>query len=332
MQYGPVIDTPPKKPAELRAHAVSNDTVTIDTWRDTWVKNMQANAEKFDFAANSIGQLWGTQQYKPVLVAGSGPSLKRNIGQLKDRREMCLVSCLHNFHFMEDNEVAPEYYVTLDAGPIVIDEVFAGGKHSPEHYWELTKNRTLLAYIGSPPELFEKWQGKVLWFSCPVSDQTYLQTIEKLNFNVFVSTGGNVLGAAMYIAKGFMGANPVVFVGADFSFDNYDIDKPRFHPWDSSYDEKMGNCVRLVDVYGNAVPSWPSYAGFKSWFDHIASAVCPGLWFNCTEGGCLGAYPEGNISAFKTMDLADFYRMYFMNDEMEEQAKNPATEERKLLF
>jgi hypothetical protein len=329
LDFQNVIETPPIAPQALYGQACSNDGATIDAWKEQWIAQIRANKKTYGtFSDKSVGQLHGSGALKPAIIAGAGPSLAYNADQLKNRGGIPLISCLHNFHFMEDRGIAPDYYVTLDAGEVTIGEVSEGGSKTEEEYWALTEKRTLLAFIGTHPKLLEKWRGKVLFFNCPVaSDDIIAATEEKERFNMFVGTGGNVLGACLYIAKGILGANPIAFVGADFSF-GYNR---RFHAWESKYDAHLGNVVKMIDVYGNKVLSWQSYANFKSWFDFIAIKV-PGLYINCTEGGTFGAYPEGNIAAVKQMELAQFLSMYQMHEHLREQCQNPGTEERKLIF
>lgn len=329
LEYQRLIDGPPAPPAALRQQSTSNDANTVSAWRDLWIANAKANHARFgSFKEHGIGKLWGKHQYQPVIVAGSGPSLRDNVATLAKKRGVPVVSCLHNFHLMEDSGVEVDYYVSLDAGDIVLEEVSEGGSRSPEEYWALTKNRTLLAYIGSPPRLFEKWQGKVYLFNCPVPDQAVVEAIEAIEkFGTCVSTGGNVLGASLYIAKGILGASMVAFVGADFSF-SY---RNKFHGWDSKYDKDLGQTVKLTDVYGIPVKSWQSYANFKAWFDWVAATV-PGVYLNCSEGGCLGSYPEGNMLQVRPMDLAAFLDAVHMNDHLKGQCDDPAIQTIQILF
>lgn len=332
LQYAPLIERPPIAPQQLHQKACQNDSVTINSWREIWLKNIKANNERFDFKEKGIGHLFGQFSHLPVVVAGSGPSLKINAHQLKDRNKtMKVISCLHNFHYFVDQEIDVDYYVTLDSGAIVIDEVSEGGTKTEDEYWAATKDKTLLAFIGTDPKLFDKWQGEVYFFNCPISDSEMTKLSEEIGFHTYVGTGGNVLGASTYIAKAIFGGNPIVFIGADFSFANYNVDKPMFHAWDSQYDKDVGVTIPMVDIFGNSVKSWPSYANFKAWFDYICTVV-PGIWINCTEGGTLGAYREGVLMSVKPMDLADCLRMYEMYDEMREQCEDPATENKKLLF
>ena len=302
LEYQPYIDQPPIAPRDLHSEACKNDEVTINSWRKTWESNVKTNHERHGpFESRSIGQIYGKSHHKPVIIAGSGPSLKNNVSAMASRKDITLVSCLHNFHFLEDHDVKADYYVSLDAGEVVIEEVYEGGKHSPDHYWSATKDHTLLCYIGTSPRLLEKWQGKVLFFNCPVPDTEYMSFIDEIEiFNTYVSNGGNVLGACMYIARAFLGASSVAFTGADFCF-SYD---KKFHGWDSKYDAKLGQVMRVRDVFGLPVYTWKSYHNFKGWFEFISMTV-PGVYYNCSEGGTLGAYSDGNIRSLIQMSLKE---------------------------
>jgi hypothetical protein len=328
LEYSPYIEMP-VQPRSLFTEACQNDEVTVNAWRKTWESNVRTNHEKYGpFAEKSLGELYGKFHQRPAIVAGAGPSLKNSLEALKSKKDIPLISCLHNFHFLEDNGTPADLYVTLDAGEVTIEEVYEGGTKTPDEYWALSKDRTLLAYIGTSPRLLEKWQGKILFFSAPVPDDDYMNFCDSIEkFNVYVSNGGNVLGACMYISKAFLGASVVAYIGADFSF-SYD---KKFHSWDSKYDAKMGHCLRVRDIFGLPVYTWKSYHNFKGWFEWVSMTV-PGVYFNCSEGGTLGAYEEGNIRSIIQKPLNDFIRQMNMYEEIEEQAKNPKTEIKKLLF
>lgn len=329
LHYQNYIEVPPLQPKQMYGAACSSDGVTIDTWRETWIKHAQATYARFgSFSAHSVGKLHGKFSGRPAIIAGSGPSLGYNGELLAQRGDIPLISCLHNYQFFEDRGVKPDFYVTLDAGEVVVEEVFEGGKKSEAEYWESTKDKTLIAFIATHPKLFEKWQGKVYLYNAPVPDQKFMDTVDALEpFNVYISNGGNVLGASLYIAKAVLGCNPIAYVGADFAF-GYNR---KFHAWDSKYDAKLGHVLRTVDIYGNKVLTWQSYFNFKNWFDWVALQV-PGIYINCTEGGTMGAYPEGNLMAIRQMRLDDFLEMYQMHDALKAVCENPTLNERKLLF
>jgi hypothetical protein len=329
LHFSPYIPSAPQRSDAMYAQSCSNDKPTIASWRDTWLRQFAANKAKYgSFAEHSAGSLYNAHKGLPAIVAGSGPSLAYNGHLLKDRGNAILVSALHNFHFFEDRDIPVDYYVTLDAGPVTIEEVSEGGQHDEEWYWARTEKCTLLAYCATHPDLLAKWRGRILFFNCPIPDlglMAELDAIEK--FNTFLSTGGNVLGGCFYFAKGIFGCSMTAFVGADFSFGYND----KFHGWDSKYDKSIGNCMRVTDIFGNKVRTWPSYHNFKVWFDWVAENV-PGIYVNCTEGGTFGAYDDGNILSVRQMELAQFLAMLNMSDHLKDQCEKPAEAERKVLF
>lgn len=329
LEFQNVIDQPPVEPNNLYRQSCSNDTITIESWRPTWIGQVKENHKKFGpFKDKSLGRMFNYNKLKPAIVAGSGPSLKVNAEKLKERGDIPLISCLHNFHYFEDLGLDPEFYVTLDAGPVTIEEVSEGGTKTAEEYWALTKNRTLLAFVGTNPTLLEKWQGPIYFYTCPVPDKAFQDETKAVeNFNTLVSTGGNVLGACYYIAKAIMGSNPIAFVGADFSF-SYD---KKFHAWDSKYDASLGQVMKVTDVFGNKRLTWASYYNFKCWFDFMSMKV-PGITINCTEGGIFGAYTEGNIASVQQMGLEQFLKMYNLNDILRPQCESPDVEANTILF
>ncbi len=328
LNFQNTIECSPTPPADLYRQAASNDAITINSWRDTWIRQFKANHEKFGpFKDRSIGQLFNKHRFSPAIVVGSGPSLRDNAAGLLNNPGLPVLSCLHNFHFLEDLGVKVDYYVSLDSGPVTVEEVSEGGDASAD-YWAKTKSKTLLAYAGSHPELLERWQGEIYFFNAPIPDQSLKDEMDKTEkFNCHVSNGGNVLGAALYIAKAFMGCDTVIFMGADFSFSYED----KFHGWDSKYDTRIGNVMTLVDVYGQKVKTWPSYANFKAFFEFVAQSV-PGEYINCSEGGCFGSYLEGNIRAVKQMELAECFKRYTMSDHIAPVVTDPVNGEVKILY
>jgi len=323
------IETPPVTPTEMYSQAASGDIATTNHWESIWLGNIKANHDKYGpFKERGIGKFHNIFKYKPCIIAGAGPSLKKNGHLLKNRGDIPLVSCLHNFHYFEDQDISVDFYVSLDGGPVTVEEVYEGGKNAPEWYWERSKTKKLIAFIGTHPSLLEKWQGEIYFMNSPVPSPSYMEKMNAIEpFNQYVSTGGNVLGACLYLAKGYFGSNPIAFIGADFCFSYM----RRFHAWESKYDAHLGNVIKMTDIYGNKVLSWQSYANFKAWFDSVALRV-PGIWINCTEGGTLGAFPQGNMTAIKQMRLKDFLEMYEMSHHLLDVSKDASQQNLKILF
>jgi len=332
LEFQPYIMASPVTPQDAHNQACQADANTITHWRETWLRNIKDNKATYgSFAENSVGQVWDTAKGRPAIIAGAGPSLKKTIERLKDRpKDMLLISCLHNFHYMEANNANVDYYVSLDAGPLTIKEITEGSGKTEEECFAMSKNKTLIAYVGTQPELLRKWQGKVLFFSAPIPDPELNKEIQKIEpFRVFVESGGSVFGTSMFFAKGFLGCTTTIFVGADFSFSS--AAKTQFHPWESDYDKNLGNYINAVDIFGNRKKTWLSYYNFKLWTEVVAQRV-PGIYINASEGGILGAHRDGNIIHIKQMWLDQVYDMFDLHQHKKEQALTPELDNKKVLI
>ena len=329
LSFQEIIPGPPPGMEQLHSSACSNDAITINSWKQQWLDQIKQNIQHYDVKKNSAMLEYGKAAMKPVLCMGSGPSLQKNIQTYAEhKRDITAVSCLHNYAFLEDNGCHADYYVNLDAGEITVPELSQGGVQGEKHYWESTKDKTLIATILSYPELLKRWKGKILFYNCPIPDLD--EEIKKIiDFPLYFNMGGNTLGAAMYFSKAILGCNPVIFMGADFSF-GYNH---QFHPFASPYDKQFSGTIPVTDIFGNRVHTWRSYYNFKCWFDWMAcggSGGNPALWVNATEGGILGAYPEGNIRQVLQMSLKEALSMYHHYKQMPELVK-PNTNTRLLI-
>lgn len=320
LEYQNYIPAPPLSQNQLYGQACSNDTITVSTWIKEWLSNMEKNS-KWDWAKDSAyDREYAKCAYRPVIIAGSGPSLKKNAHLLKKRpKEIALVSCLHNFAYFEDLGVKADYYLNLDAGDITIPEMSQGGTKSHDYYVDATKDSVLVTATHANPKLHELWKGEKRWFRTMIPNAEGMVAADKISngFDTFFQVGGNTLGACLYFARAILGGSPIVYVGADFSF-GYNH---KFHPFDTPYDNQFSGLIPATDCFGNRVYTWNSYFNFKCWMEYI---ICggqgnnPGFFINCTEGGILGSYNEGNIQQLQQMPLETFLKIYDLHKYMPE--------------
>ena len=332
LELQPYINSAPISDVDAHNQACTNDDITIERWKDQWISQIKSNHQTYGpFSQRSVGLLHGELQGAPTVIVGSGPSLQENAHLLKDKSDdIRVVSCLHNFHYLEDLGVKVDYYVTLDAGELTISEISEGGSKSEDEYWEMTKDKKLLAFIGTHPQLLEKWKGSIYFFNAPVPHEGYTKEVDDVEkFNIYIESGGNVLGASLMLVKGILGSQISIFIGADFAFS----DKPKttFHAWDSKYDANLGNYLRVTSIFGHTLKTWQSYYNFKLWFDVVAQRV-PGIYINATENGCFGAYKEGNICHIRQMTLKDALDLFSIHNIKKEVCLDPTIEKRIILI
>ena len=311
-QLQKTIDHLPVPKENLWDQACSGDKVTNQSWNKTWNDAVKENAKNYDFIKNSCMKFHEQEAYKPVIIAGAGPSLRSNYKYLKEqyskqkntytgketeqllggRKDIKIASCLHNFAFFEDHDIMTEddWYLNLDSGPITITELSEGGKHKEEWYWNKTKDRVLVTTALANPKLLEKWQGEIYFFKTASSVvKDHAKIVDPTKVPTF-SVGGNVLGACLYFAKAILGAGDIIFIGADFCFSH----DQKFHAWDSQYDNKFQGVIPTTDIYGNRAYTWPSYYNFKCFFEHVAAGGQghnPQMFINATEGGHIRGVP-----------------------------------------
>jgi len=332
LELQPYINSAPISHGDAHNQACTNDNATIDRWSQQWLSQIRSNHASYGpFSKRSVGSLYGEIQGSPTVIVGSGPSLKENAHLLVEKPEnIRIISCLHNFHYLEDLGVDVDYYVTLDAGELTIDEISEGGLKSEDEYFELTKDKKLLAFIGTHPKLLEKWQGEIYFFNAPVPDEAYTKKVDEIEpFHIYVESGGNVLGASLMLAKGILGSQISIFIGADFAFS--DSEKTSFHAWDSKYDKDLGHYIMVPSIFGHRIRTWQSYYNFKLWFDVVAQRI-PGIYINATENGCLGAYREGNLCHIRQMTLKECLDMFSIHTIKKSACLDPSNDRRIILI
>lgn len=314
-EYQPLIAEPPPDVGDLYKRACGGDRVTIDSWKDTWIKHYQSAKDHFgSFEEHSAGRLHGVNRHKPAIVLGSGPSLKDSIPALLKNQEkehpVMSISALHNFGYFEDEGIKPDYYLSLDSGAVVIDDVSESRNQDGKFYWEQTKGKVLLATIMSDPRLFELWQGELYLFNSLIPDMSLREEFAKIEkMTCYISSGGNAGGACMYAAKAIMGSSSIMYVGLDMCFDYDD----KFHSYSTHYDN-VGKYIRWPDVFGVPRKTWMSYLNFKFFLDNVAKTI-PGTWINCSSG-LLGSYVGGNLKHYEYMDLQTALAQYHMSEEV----------------
>lgn len=320
LEYQPGIDFPPMTGEQMYSQACTGDKVTIDTWRETWIKNYRSTVERFgDLSLKSYGKLHGRDRHKAVICLASGPSLKQSIDALRrnqvQEHPITVISALHNYAMMKDYGIKVDYYVSLDAGDVVIDDMTEFGTKDKDYYWKLTEEDKLLAYVASPPALFDKWKGEVMLFNCLLPDPELRKTLDAIQpLHAYISSGGNAGGAVLYTGKAIFGAATIMLCGYDFCFDY----NKAFHAVPTKYDSYKGNgagvTIRHPDIFGNLRHTWPSYMNFAIWTSWVTMTV-PGQWINCSEG-ILGAYREGNIRTMKYCSLENALEQFRVADEV----------------
>jgi hypothetical protein len=259
---------------------------TVNGWKDRWEKNFKANSEAYDFSSLNVKQLKYKHKGLPALLIGAGSSLVKNLEVIKTKPFIKYVS-LHSLRYMMENGVRPDYVVSLDAHE----------KQAKFFEGVDTTDLVLLADIRTAPDVLSAWKGKVYFFNAENKINPYC------SISTNIVSGGSVMGAAYNLAIN-LGAKKIIFCGMDFSNPFGEIHKVQYA--DGSTDEGTGvDAFITADISGRGIWTLVRMWLYKIWFENSALSMSGIEHINATEGGILGAYPEGNLSYIKQMKLAE---------------------------
>ncbi len=302
------------------------------TWIEQGVQNLPALAHW-----PSVAALDGRLAGKPMVIVAPGPSLARNVDQLRALQGRAVITAFsHSLRPVLAAGVTPDFVVTVD--PQDVRYHFAGCDVS----------RSCLVNAATVhPSLFELPAARFLSLSanCAIDDWLF----DALGEEALVPGGGSVATSAFSLALRW-GCDPIVFVGLDLSFPggNYyvstcsdggvraraDGDTIRVEGWSRAFESMKARggpavagerAVELPGWHGGTVPSSFMFALFHRWFVDRMKSVTARV-YNCTEGGAhiagmqhvpLAEVAFGDVfevpvvePAARTQRVADHFRGY----------------------
>ena len=115
-----------------------------------WRRNIQTN-KKYYIKGNP--KLEGIVTY----VVGAGPSLDKNVEELKHINKRGIVVCIDaNYEYMINKGIVPEYCVSIDASDKIYDMMKSVMKKS--------KHTILVCNAASNPKVIAAWKGKRFFY------------------------------------------------------------------------------------------------------------------------------------------------------------------------
>jgi hypothetical protein len=243
--------------------------------------NMLGNIQEIVQAAG-VGCLQGQFEGVPAFIVSSGPSLDKNIAQLKEVGGRGIIFCAESSATaLIKNGIAPDAVVVIERVKNSYEFHFKGRTYP--------KNVALLALSVVDPRVLPAFKGAKI----PVfRDREILNLWMDKYFGDghVIDAGANVSHMAMELAV-FMGADPVIFVGQDFAYGAQDVS----HSRDTVYFEEKGReaqsrlqlipAVTLEGNDGQPVHSNRLWADFKQGLEQKLTAYPQKTFINATEGG-----------------------------------------------
>jgi hypothetical protein len=236
----------------------------------------------------------------PAFIVANGPSLDKNISQLKRIQDKGIIICAESSVIpLIKNNIKVDVMAVLERTKYTYEYHFKNVKHQEDMVLlalGVVDKNVFPSFSGAKIPVFRKKEAISSWLNGHIGDESSLDA------------GANVSHMAFELAVLF-GANPIVFVGQDYSYG----DKGVTHSKDSVYLEEKGERARKIleskrviyveGVYGEKVPSNQLWIDFKRGLEEKIELNPNKIVIDATEGG---AKIKGTVCK-KLSDVIDEY-------------------------
>jgi hypothetical protein len=249
------------------------------------------NNLKYIGKATTVNKLKGKYKNKPAIIVSAGPSLSKNIDNLKEVKNALILSGGRTLKPLIDRNVMPSCIGVVDPGEVSYKVV-------------------------------EEYIDKI---ECPLifNDQVHPKIVENHKENNFItrmnkflddiweeppyilSCGGSIAHSLTILAL-YMGCNPVIFIGQDLAYTgDRGHDVSAGNRWrELSFDEyKRNDDIYVEDVNGNPVRTSLLLNDYKKSMEEIIAQWPEVEFINATEGGA-------NIKGAKNTKLSEVLKRF----------------------
>ncbi len=258
------------------------------------VKNLRMLYSHYNF--NSLHQ--SLPKNVPVIIVGAGPSLDKNIDELKYAKgKACIITCDTALKPLIDHGIIPDLFVVVD--PKKPMELFER---------EEIKEIPVISGLDVPYTLMQSHQGKkILYFDTAIIAKVLQQAFgDAWNTPQYymggIPTGGNVASTAFSAAR-LMGARTIILMGQDMALTGEKEHASGTFQADRRFDLSNRNLPLVESVDGGMVPTLHILKSYLSWFEEQIRLYPNLKVINATEGGA-------KVHGSKQMALRDAIRAY----------------------
>lgn len=230
----------------------------------------------------------------PVVIASGGPSLTKQINNLKKFRNKIILICAGStINSLLKNNISPDYVVTID-----------GGIANYNHFKDISLNNTDILYAPTSHykirESFKR-NGFVFINGGMRSLQGYFKNITNDIFPI-IPGGGSVAHYALSIAKRIT-SGPICLVGQDLAYTNQ-MTHATGNLSAKNAKEVNKKLLKVEGYYNDIVETNDSFNTMIDTFEQLQLAdPHRNTTYNCTEGGA-------KIKLFEQLPFEDFLKRY----------------------
>ena len=242
----------------------------------------------------------------PAVIVCPGPSLQKNISDLKQLKGKALIICvLHALKAVRAEGIVPDMVIHVDPQNLKEQKLSKNKKDGNlfDHWINEIDLKDVPYFVTTStgsPDNFDAPVDEVLWMSPGMEIGDHLP----VDLHDYTRIGGSVSHSAFDLAIEF-GCSKIALIGQDLAL----TDDGEVYSENAKIGKKisrrkaLGEQFKVKGFYGKEVTTTSSFAYFAQFYRNFATQV-KGLGvsvFNCTEGGMF-------IEGFKHTSLKDFYQ------------------------
>ncbi len=262
---------------------------TISRFDKLWAYNIASNAAKIS-THYGVNKFFDKYKNIPAIIVSAGPSLEKNIRKLKEIKNKALIIAVDTaMKPLFSHNISPHFIITIDPQ-----------KKNSKYFRNVNfKDSVLIAESSVDKEAIDSFNGAIYFINSIFPLAKYF--MEELGDRGDITTGGSVSTAAYDFAIR-IGANPIIMVGLDLSFPNYQTHiKGSYHEENffteiyklDSYDSRIykvliaGNLKEEKNIYNEKVWTDLRFDMYKNWYEEQCEKNNKIKFYNATEGGII---------------------------------------------
>lgn len=260
---------------------------TISRFDKLWAYNIASNVIEIS-THYGVNKFFNKYKNIPAVIVSAGPSLEKNIIKLKEIKNKALIIAVDTaMKPLYSNNISPHFVITIDPQ-----------KKNSKYFRNVNfKDAVLIAESSVDKEAIDSFNGAIYFINSIFPLAKYFMEI--LGNRGDITTGGSVSTAAYDFAIR-IGANPIIMVGLDLSFPNYQTHiKGSYHEENffteiyklDSYDSRIykvliaGNLREEKNIYNEKVWTDSRFDMYKNWLEEQCIKNDKIKFYNATEGG-----------------------------------------------
>lgn len=262
---------------------------TISRFDKLWAYNIASNVAKIS-THYGVNKFFDKYKNIPAVIVSAGPSLEKNIRKLKETKNKALIIAVDTaMKPLFSHNISPHFIITIDPQ-----------KKNSKYFRNVNfKESVLIAESSVDKEAIDSFNGAIYFINSIFPLAKYF--MEELGDRGDITTGGSVSTAAYDFAIR-IGANPIIMVGLDLSFPNYQTHiKGSYHEENffteiyklDSYDSRIykvliaGNLREEKNIYNEKVWTDSRFDMYKNWYEEQCEKNKKNKFYNATEGGII---------------------------------------------